>query len=125
LLKWLSAQSAETLPANIPGLAECATHDPSGFARWAQALPPGELRERSEIALAETHAAEGRFRDALQSLPSSATSDAAMQGAQRLVETIAIRDPRPVAVWIPLITNPQVQNIAARMLVRTWATQSP
>jgi hypothetical protein len=125
LLKWLSAQSGETLPANIPGLAECATRDPTGFARWAQALPAGELRDRSEIALAETHAAEGRFRDALQSLPLSAASDVAMQGAERLAETIAIRDPRPVADWIPSITNTQVQNIAARTLVRTWATQSP
>ncbi|HEX5175941.1 MAG TPA: hypothetical protein VFV83_02875 [Chthoniobacteraceae bacterium] len=125
LLKWLGAQAAEKLPANIPGIAECATHDPSAFAQWAQALPAGELRDRSGIALAETHAAEGRFRDALQSLPSSVSSDVAIQGAERLVGTIATRDPRPVADWIPSITNTQVQNIAARTLVRTWATQSP
>jgi len=125
LLKWLGTQPVETLPGSIPGLVECATRDPQAFAHWAEALPPGELRERSEIALAETHAAEGRFRDALQSLPSSALSDVAMQGAERLVKTIAARDPRPVADWIPSITNTQVQNIAARTLVATWATQSP
>jgi hypothetical protein len=124
MLDWLAGQPPDALPTNIPGLGACATEEPQRFAYWARNLPAGELRDRSEVALATEYAADGHVAEALGSFPANATSEIALQGAQHLVETVAQRDPAAAANWIASIADSPLRMRAAKTLVGKWAEQS-
>jgi hypothetical protein len=125
LLGWLGNQPAESLPATIPGLFTCASHDPQAFARWADALPAGELRDRSELALGSLYVSEGRIAEALRSAPSTATNPDTVRLAQGLIQNVADADPHAAADWITSIPAGPMQLEVSRTLLRIWTMQKP
>jgi hypothetical protein len=124
MLKWLAIQPSDALPTNVPGLAACAIADPPAFAQWTQTLPSGELHDRAEVALAADYVSANRIADALRTLPVLPSSEVGVGATQKMVLTIAQRDPRATANWVMSVEDQRLQNAAAGALVTTWASQS-
>jgi len=124
-LDWLSKQPAETLPKNMVSIERVASFEPERLGQWIASLPPGELRESSELRFATALAKQGRSAEALQHFPQNSTGDAVAQSAREFAATIAGQDVAMTAQGVRTLTAGGIQAAAEKGLVGFWASQSP
>jgi len=124
-LDWLATQPPEILPKEFKGLDRLANQEPERFARWVETLPRGELRERSQVALATELAKQGRIAEATRHFPQSSSAPLLAHAAGDLAGVIAASDPGVAARWVGTLPAGPAQASAAQGLVVTWARQSP
>lgn len=125
LLDWLSTQPVEALPANLSGIDVAAAQEPERFARWVTSLPPGELRERSQLTIANELAKHCRVAEALRHFPQSSTTDSFTQLADEFAASIARQDPTTASKWAETLPAGATRDAASGALAGVLAPVDP
>lgn len=124
-MEWLATQAPDAAPASASSLKAAASWVPELFAKWLEALPAGDLRDRSQLILASQLAYKGRTLEALQRFPRTSSVATFPKSARTLAAQLASQDPAEVARWVEGLPTGPAQTHAAAGLVQEWTNREP
>jgi hypothetical protein len=137
LASWEPAMARDWLtshPAALQGkaldnfslsLARMARYDPTATCAWADALPPGPLRDRAQFQVALSSGGEGNIDQAMAAYRSVATEDPKGELARQLAMVLARQDGAIAAQWATGMKEGDIRSAALTAAAEQWTQDDP
>jgi hypothetical protein len=126
---WLSAHPSalegKGLDSFSSSLARMARNDAAATRAWADALPPGALRDRAQFQIALSSGTEGNLDQAIAAYRSVSTSDPKGELAKQLAVVLTKQDGAIAAQWATGMKEGDVRSAAIAAVAEQWTQIDP